>query len=151
MIYKIYTDGSSNQGSELKGNRNGGWAFLIVGQDMHTLCECAESEINFTNNQSELMAVIKSIKKFKELALNGTAEIYSDSAYVVNAFAEGWIDNWMKTGWLNAIGEPVANKEMWIELLGLIKETNARILKIKRRSNVFSKRVDDLARAKMRS
>ena len=151
MTYHIYTDGSSNQGSELITNRKGGWAFLILGQDMHVLCEDSSSENNFTNNQSELAAVINSIKKFKELSLSGTAEIYSDSAYVVNAFAEDWIDNWLKTGWLNSMGQPVANKEMWLELLKLTKENSVRILKIKRRSNVFSKRVDDLARAKMRS
>lgn len=151
MTYHIYTDGSSNQGSELITNRKGGWAFLILGQDMHTLCEHADSENNFTNNQSELIAVINSIKKFKELSLSGTAEIYCDSAYVVNAFAEGWIDNWLKTGWLNSMGQPVSNKEMWLELLKLTKENSVRILKIKRRSNVFSKRVDELARAKMRS
>jgi ribonuclease HI len=151
MAYKIYTDGSSNQGSKKESIRKGGWAYLISDEKLNILYEYSESEANFpTNNQCEMLGVINGIKKFKELNLNGDVEVSSDSAYVVNAFSDGWIDNWTKNGWKNALGEPVANKEMWIELSSLVKENHVCIKKIKRRSDILSERVDDLAKIKMR-
>ncbi len=47
--------------------------------------------------------------------------LYSDSAYVVNAFLQGWIYNWVKKGWKTSGKEPVKNKEIWQELYDLTK------------------------------
>lgn len=150
--YCLYTDGSSNQGSKSEDVRKGGWAYLIVKGKSEILCEHSEEEKeNPTNNQCEMLAIIHGIKKIKELNPEAPIEVYSDSAYVVNAFEQGWIENWLKTGWKNALGEPVANKEMWIQLNSLVKENKIRLNKIRRNSNVFSKRVDNLAKSKMRS
>ena len=152
MTYKIYTDGSSNQGNVSKENRKGGWAYLIMDDKEIIVDEQSGLEIERpTNNQCELLAVINGLKKTKELSVKGFIEVYSDSAYVVNAFEHAWIETWLKNGWKNSLGEPVVNKELWVELIDLIKTSKARFNKVKRKSNVFSKRVDELARAKMRS
>ena len=49
-----------------------------------------------TNNIMEITAVIEGLKHLKRPC---EVEIYSDSAYVVNAFNNGWIYNWIKNNW----------------------------------------------------
>ena len=44
-------------------------------------------------------AVIKALKLLKHECY---VRLYSDSAYVVNAFNQGWIYNWQKNGWKTA-------------------------------------------------
>ena len=44
-----------------------------------------------TNNIMEITAVIEGLKALK---FECEVEIYSDSAYVVNAFNNHWIDGW---------------------------------------------------------
>ena len=43
-------------------------------------------------------------------------DVFSDSAYVINSFNNGWIDNWQKKGWKTADKKDVLNKELWQEL-----------------------------------
>ncbi len=149
--YYLYTDGSSNQGSKLENDRKGGWAYLVVDDKAEVLCEHSEEEKdNSTNNQCEMLAIIHGIKKIKKLNPEVSIEVYCDSAYVVNAFSDRWFDKWLKNGWRNSLGEPVANKEMWIELYSLVKENRVSLNKIRRNSSVFSKKVDSLAKSKMR-
>ena len=63
---------------------------------------------NTTNNVMELTAVIEGLKMLKYAC---EVDLYSDSAYVVNAFLQGWIYNWVKKGWKTSGKEPVKNKE----------------------------------------
>ena len=39
--------------------------------------------------------------------------MYSDSAYLINAFEKGWIYNWQKNGWKTADKKDVKNRELW--------------------------------------
>ena len=73
--------------------------------------------------------------------------IYSDSAYVVNAFVQKWIYGWMKKGWKTAGNEPVKNKELWQELYELTKIHDVTFNKVKGHAdNEFNNRCDELAR-----
>jgi ribonuclease HI len=73
--------------------------------------------------------------------------LYSDSAYVVNAFNQGWIYNWVKKDWKTAGNEPVKNKELWQELYSLTKIHTVKFIKVKGHSdNEFNNRCDELAR-----
>ena len=91
----------------------------------------------------ELTAVIAGLKMLKEpVELN----IYSDSAYTVNAFLEGWIYSWQINGWRTANKKPVQNIELWQELLDLIKPHNVTWNKVKGHAdNKFNNRCDELA------
>ena len=107
----IYTDGacSGNPGP-------GGWgAILMLGENRKEISGGSE---NTTNNIMELTAVIEALKILKRPC---KVNIYSDSAYVVNAFLQKWIYGWMKKGWKTAGGDPVKNKELWQELYSLTK------------------------------
>lgn len=99
---------------------------------------------NTTNNIMEITAVIEG---FKMLKYECEVEIYSDSAYVVNAFNNHWIDGWMKKNWINSNHEPVKNKELWQELYDLTKKHKVKFIKVKGHSdNEFNNRCDELAR-----
>ena len=150
MIYKLYTDGSCNQGST-KLMTSGGWSYIIVGDEDKIISEHSCKEINTTNNKCEMIAVIKGIEGFIELNHKKELNVYCDSAYVVNAFKDGWIDKWVNNGWVTSSGGDVLNKEYWLRLIELFKNNKIIFNKVKRNSNPFSKKADALARTKMKS
>ena len=97
-----------------------------------------------TNNVMELTAVIEALKLLK---FKCKVSLYSDSAYVVNAFNQKWIYGWMKNGWKNASKEPVKNKELWQELYDLTKTHEVTFIKVKGHSdNEYNNRCDEMAR-----
>lgn len=133
----IYTDGacSGNPGP-------GGWgSILMMGENKK---EISGGSANTTNNIMELTAVIEALKMLKRPC---KVNIYSDSAYVVNAFVQKWIYGWMKKGWKTASNEPVKNKELWQELYELTKVHDVTFNKVKGHAdNEFNNRCDELAR-----
>ena len=104
-MIKIYTDGSciGNPG-------NGGWAAIIIKDGKKT--QIKGSKKNTTNNQMELFAPIKALKKIPK---SSKVQIFTDSKYVKSGITE-WINNWKKNGWKTADKQPVKNKELWEEL-----------------------------------
>lgn len=132
----IYTDGacSGNPGP-------GGWgAILMLGKNRKEISGGSE---NTTNNIMELTAVIEALKILKRPC---KVNVYSDSAYVVNAFLQKWIYGWMKKGWKTAGGDPVKNKELWQELYGLTKIHEVTFNKVKGHGdNEFNNRCDEMA------
>lgn len=134
----IYTDGacSGNPGK-------GGWGAILIYGD--AVKEISGGEDNTTNNRMELKAVIEALKALKSPC---DVEIYSDSAYVVNAFTQKWIDNWIKNNWKTADKKSVKNVDLWQELLVLIKTHNVTFKKVKGHSdNELNERCDKLAKA----
>lgn len=107
----IYTDGacSGNPGV-------GGWA-AVLNYNGYTK-EISGYMSQTTNNRMELFAVIAGIGALKEPCM---VEVYSDSAYVVNAFNESWITNWQKNNWRKSDGKIVENSDLWKMLLLQIK------------------------------
>ena len=102
-----------------------------------------------TNNIMEITAVIEGLKQLK---IKCDVEVFSDSAYVVNAFNQGWIYNWMKNNWKTKEKEPVKNKELWEELLSLTRKHNVKFFKVKGHSdNELNNRCDELARAAIKA
>lgn len=133
----IYTDGacSGNPGP-------GGWGSILMYKDNKK--EISGGKADTTNNIMELTAVIEGLKLLK---FPCKVKLYSDSAYVVNAFNEKWIYGWLKNGWRNSSKEPVKNKELWQELYDLTKIHEVEFLKVKGHSdNEYNNRCDELAR-----
>lgn len=155
MIYNAYTDGSCNQGSYSSANTNGGWAFLVADENNSLVFSEAEFELNTTNNRAEMLAIIKVVEAMSVRGFFDNSDnfltINCDSAYIVNAFEDGWIDKWKRNGWKNSKGEDVVNQDYWNILIEQKSKYNIRFNKVKRRSNPFAKKVDELAREKMRN
>ena len=132
----IYTDGacSGNPGP-------GGWGAILMYKDNKK--EISGGKKDTTNNVMELTAVIEGLKMLK---FPCDVEVYSDSAYVVNAFNQKWINSWIKNNWKTSGKEPVKNKEIWQELYELTKIHNVKFIKVKGHStNKFNNRCDFLA------
>lgn len=133
----IYTDGacSGNPGK-------GGWASILIHKEHKK--EISGYNKNTTNNEMELTAVLEGLKMLKKEC---NVEIYSDSAYVVNAFEKGWIYNWIKNNWRTSTKELVKNKEIWQQIYELINKNKVKFIKVKGHSdNDLNNRCDELAR-----
>ena len=91
----------------------------------------------------ELLAVINGLKA---LSRPCEVDVYSDSAYVVNAFLQNWIVSWQRNGWRNSAKAEVANKDLWQELLKLTDVHKVKFIKVKGHAdNEFNNRCDELA------
>ena len=132
----IYTDGacSGNPGP-------GGWGTILMAGNATK--ELSGGEAQTTNNRMELMAVIEGLSALKRPC---EVEIYSDSAYVVNAFNQHWITNWQRNGWRNSAKAPVANDDLWKKLLELTSVHKVTFIKVKGHAdNEYNNRCDRLA------
>jgi len=112
---EIYTDGSS-----LGNPGPGGWGIVITSSDK-TVTELGGSEKDTTNNRMELMAVIESLKYIIKKYPQDKVIIHADSTYVLGGVTT-WIHNWEKNGWRTANKKPVLNKDLWQELITLVRE-----------------------------
>ena len=110
----IYTDGAclGNPGA-------GGWGAIIRdGKDERVL---SGGELHTTNNRMELTAVIRALS-----TLEGRQDVTvtTDSAYVVNAIKQGWLQTWKAHGWRKKTGGTAKNNDLWNELDFLLKKHN---------------------------
>jgi ribonuclease HI len=103
---EIFTDGAC------KGNPGpGGWgAILRMGEHEK---ELSGGERQTTNNRMELMGAIEALKALRQPC---RVSLHTDSKYVIDGIT-GWIFGWQKNGWKNAAKKPVANAELWQELI----------------------------------
>lgn len=134
----IYTDGacSGNPGP-------GGWA-AILEFGIHQK-EISGFMAGTTNNRMELFAAISGLGALKEPC---NVKLYSDSAYLVNAFNDHWIEGWQKKGWKKSDGEPVENQDLWFILTAQTRKHHVEFIKVKGHADhPQNNRCDELARA----
>jgi ribonuclease HI len=135
-MIKIYTDGSC-----LGNPGNGGWAAIII--DDKKKIQIKGSKKDTTNNQMELLATIKALKKIPK---GSNVQIFTDSKYVKSGITE-WINNWKKNGWKTASKQPVKNKDLWTELDQMTNEFQIKWSWVKGHStDVLNNEVDLIAR-----
>jgi ribonuclease HI len=133
----LYTDGACSGNPGL-----GGYAGILIYGEHRREYNAAEKET--TNNRMEVLAVIEGLKRLKYSCI---VDVYSDSAYTVNAFTNGWIYGWKKNGWKKADKKPVLNVDLWQELYDLTKKHEVRFHKVAGHSdNPLNNRCDELAR-----
>ena len=133
----IYTDGacSGNPGP-------GGWGAILMYKENKK--EISGGKKDTTNNVMELTAVIEALKLLKYPC---KVKLYSDSAYVVNAFLQNWVINWQRNNWKTADKKKKKNKELWQELVELTNIHDITFIKVKGHSdNEYNNRCDELAR-----
>jgi len=103
---------------------------------------------NTTNNIMELTAIITALKLLKKKDI--PIEVYSDSQYVTDGI-NSWIKKWRKNNWMTSTKTPIANRELWQELLALKESfTDITIIKVKgHASNAGNNRADELCNIAM--
>ena len=132
----LYTDGacSGNPGP-------GGYGAVLIYGGVEK--EIFGGEKSTTNNKMEMMAVIKGLEALKEPC---EEEVYSDSAYIVNAIEQGWIESWKKNGWRKADKKPVKNVDLWEKLLELMDKHKVIFNKVKGHADdEYNNRCDRIA------
>ncbi|WP_127836497.1 ribonuclease HI [Clostridium prolinivorans] len=140
---EIYTDGACRGNG--KENTIGAFGIILMYNGIQK--EIKKAFRNTTNNIMELTAVIHALSMLKEPC---KVKLYSDSAYVVNAVNQKWLENWQKNGWKNSSKEPVKNKELWENLIKLLKYHDVEFIKVKGHSdNQYNNRCDKLANEAM--
>jgi len=103
---EIFTDGAC------KGNPGpGGWgAILRMGEHEK---ELAGGDPATTNNRMELMGAIEALRALKQPC---RVTLHTDSKYVIDGITK-WIFGWQRNGWKNAAKKPVANADLWQDLI----------------------------------
>lgn len=146
-LLEFYTDGAYSSKSEM-----GGWAAIGL-ENNEKFFEDKGYEPYTTNNRMELQAVlavleyINSIyKETPSLIIN----LYTDSAYIANAFNDLWYLKWLSNGWKTADKKDVKNQDLWSRIITLyIKFKDALKLKIVKvashKDNEYNNYVDKLA------
>lgn len=106
----IFSDGaaSGNPGPS-------GWAFLACLRDLGQVIELGSHVPRATNNQMEMRAAVEALRLCNKSKLKSEVQIYTDSKYLIEGITK-WIHGWKRRDWVKADGQPVANKELWIEL-----------------------------------
>jgi len=145
-MFIIYTDGSSSQGHH--NSWKGGYAFIILKEDGSTLTEGAGSHECGTNNRMEIMAVLEALKC---LPKNSIVTIKTDSQYIIRAFKNKWVERWEKNDWKTCSGKLARNKDLWQELLPLVKIQNINWEWVKGHSGVYHNEYVDLRAKEQRT
>ena len=133
---ELYTDGacSGNPGM-------GGYGIVLIYKGVQK--EFSGFEKETTNNRMELTAVIEGLRKLKESC---KVTIYTDSAYVCNAFENGWIENWKANNWKTSNKKDVLNKDLWLNLIWELSKHEVKWVKVKGHSdNELNNLCDKLA------
>lgn len=143
----IYTDGSCSPK-----DRSGGYGAILIMDGREKIITGYESDT--TNQRMELMGAIRGLaalrrikrKKGRRIDLRWNVKLYTDSAYVVNAFRCNWIENWRRNGWRNYRNKPVANRELWETLDALAAHHHVEFIHVKGHAgNVLNERADRMA------
>jgi len=131
----MYTDGAS------RGNPGPGGYGTILFWGGHRK-ELSQGYRRTTNNRMELMAVIAGLEALKREGLKIT--IYSDSQYVVKAWEQGWLKNWIATNFKGG----KKNKDLWLQFNELAKKNTIRFIWVRGHAdNPDNNRCDELATA----
>lgn len=133
---EIFTDGacSGNPGP-------GGFGVILKYND--TVKEISQGYKATTNNRMELLAVITGLEALK---FPCDVTLYSDSKYVLDAIAKGWVYSWEAKGWRKSDNKPALNVDLWKRLLPLLDTHNVELVWIKGHAgHKYNERCDALA------
>ena len=137
---ELYTDGacSGNPGP-------GGWAFILRCPRTEKELQKADGVAQTTNNQMELMAVIRGLETLKEPC---EVTLYADSTYVGQGLTQ-WLPGWKRNQWKRKDGGrlvPIKNVELWQRLDALLQTHRVHFAHVKGHAgHVENERCDQLA------
>jgi ribonuclease HI len=121
LINAIYTDGSGGY-APYGGRGICGYAAIVWFSD-DTIIILGGTEAHSTHQRVELLALITALQYLKQHSQSSS--IFSDSKYAIDAINHNWIDKWQHNGWLNTKGNPIDDRDLWLQLLAL--HTNPKV------------------------
>ena len=137
----IWTDGAA------KGNPGpGGYGIVMKYTDQNGKLhrkEIKEACEMTTNNKMEVLSAIVALKELKEPC---EVTLTSDSQYLVKAFNEGWVEEWLKNDFRRGKKDEVKNIDLWEELIPLTNKHKVAFQWVKgHANNEENERCDELA------
>lgn len=139
-IVEIYTDGacSGNPGP-------GGWAAILMYNGKERIASGGQPQT--TNNRMELTAAIQGLKLLNQRC---AVNLYSDSAYLIDALTKGWLERWRLNSWRTTDKNDVKNRDLWEEIYAVSTQHKISWIKVKGHSdNEYNNRCDQLARSEI--
>ena len=126
-VVSIFTDGAA------RGNPDGpgGYGTILQYTDKEGTLhekELSQGYLRTTNNRMELMAAIAGLEALNRPCL---IDLYSDSKYLVDAFNQNWIENWVRNDWKRGKSGPVKNIDLWKRLLSAMELHKVRFIWVK--------------------
>lgn len=101
---RVYTDGSAYTET-----RQGGWGVYIIFPDGQELFYSSKVE-DTTISRMEMAAMLKAMEVLERKGVEN-ANIYSDSAMVVNSINKGWLKNWAREKFVGRL-----NSDIWMPI-----------------------------------
>jgi ribonuclease HI len=137
---QLFSDGAC------KGNPGpGGWAYILRHPETGAEKEDSGGARRTTNNQMELLAVIRGLEALKR---RSSVEVVTDSKYVSQG-CEDWLPGWKRNGWRRREGKswkPVKNVELWQTLDALLAKHEVRFTWIRGHAgHAENERCDEMA------
>ncbi len=108
----------------------GSWSFLVLNDNGCVINKSCGEEKDSTHQKMELIALLNSLVYVKKNNQK-IDTILSNNAYIVNCFKDKWYQKWIDNGWISSKGEPVANKDLWVEIISLYLDLGLSILRSK--------------------
>jgi len=150
MLINIYTDGSCRKNGQK--DAIGAWGFVALTHDQKCIMheDCARC-MGTTNQRMELEAVIQACNWAKPSALGPFDEvhIYTDSAYLHNCYHQKWYESWRANGWKNSKKQPVANQDLWEQLIPIFEDSRYYFYKTAGHAGIYwNEYVDTMVQSK---
>ncbi|KAJ1927187.1 hypothetical protein IWQ60_003153 [Tieghemiomyces parasiticus] len=114
----VYTDGMALRNGQA--DASGGVGVYFGPGDSRNISEPLKGARQ-TNQRAGLEAIKRAVESTPR---NVPLRVRTDSSYAVGGLSD-WGDRWESNGWTNSRGQPVANKDLFKEIGGLVKERTA--------------------------
>jgi ribonuclease HI len=142
-IYEAWSDGSclGNPGP-------GGFAAVVLHPDTRAdIAVVVGGELSTTNQRMEMTAAARAIAA---TPLGARVVVHTDSKYVVDGMTK-WTRGWARSGWKKQDGAPVANVELWQELVSACSIRKVSWIHVRGHVGIdLNERVDRLANTEAR-
>ncbi|GFT26969.1 ribonuclease H1 [Nephila pilipes] len=111
----VFTDGASSQNGRKRAKAGIG----IYWGPNHPLNTSKRLLGRQTNNRAEIQAAVYALNQAKQIGAR-KVKLYTDSQFLIHAITD-WIKKWKTNGWKLVNGDPVVNKEDFLELEAISK------------------------------
>lgn len=142
-IYEAWSDGSclGNPGP-------GGYAAVVLHPETRAdIAVVVGGEPRTTNQRMEMTAAVRAIGATPD---GSRVVVHTDSKYVVDGMTK-WTRGWIRVGWKKQDGSPVANCDLWQELVSASSTRKVSWIHVRGHVGIdLNERVDRLAVAEAR-
>mmetsp|Transcript_49558 Transcript_49558/g.97600 ORF Transcript_49558/g.97600 Transcript_49558/m.97600 type:complete len:281 (+) Transcript_49558:445-1287(+) len=114
----VYTDGASKNNG--RPDAAAGYGVYWGDGDPHNVSARLRGSEQ-TNNRAELTAIVEALRQSKALYPEDRIILRTDSQYSMKCVTE-WMPKWVRNGFMTAMGHPVKNQDLIMQLHALMQE-----------------------------